>query len=79
MTDIPSDIQARRSIEDELVQLGSERNRLESEGGKNIEAIVAAIPKAIEAGIPFDGIAKLVGISRQTLYRWQGVTHRLAE
>jgi transposase-like protein len=71
MTETPSDIQVRRSIEDQIVKLGSERNRLESELGANIEAIVAAIPKAIEAGIPFDGIAKLVGVSRQTLYRWR--------
>jgi len=29
------------------------------------------IPKATDAGIPFDALAKLLGISRQTLYRWQ--------
>jgi DNA invertase Pin-like site-specific DNA recombinase len=29
------------------------------------------IPKAAEAGISFDALAKLLGISRQTLYRWQ--------
>jgi hypothetical protein len=79
MADIPQDLQARRAVEDELVQLGSERNRLESDLAKNIEAIAAAIPKAIEASIPFDGIAKLVGVSRQTLYRWQEVTRRLTE
>jgi hypothetical protein len=79
MTEIPPDLQARRAVEDELVQLGSERNRLESELASNIEAIVAAIPKAIETGIPFDGVARLVGVSRQTLYRWQEVTRRLTE
>jgi hypothetical protein len=79
MTEIPPDLQIRRAVENELLRLGSERNRLESELAANIEAIVAAIPKAIEASIPFDGIAKLVGVSRQTLYRWQEVTRRLAE
>jgi hypothetical protein len=79
MTEIPPDLQARRAVENELLQLGSERNRLESELAANIEAIVAAIPKAIEVSIPFDGIAKLVGVSRQTLYRWQEVTRRLTE
>jgi DNA-binding phage protein len=79
MTDIPPELQARRAIEDELVQLGSERDRLENDLAANIEAIVAAIPKAIEANIPFDAVAKLVGVSRQTLYRWQGVTRRLTE
>jgi hypothetical protein len=71
MNETPPDIQVRRSIEDQIVKLGSERTRLENELGANIEAIVAAIPKAIEADIPFDGIAKLVGVSRQTLYRWR--------
>jgi hypothetical protein len=71
MAQIPPDLQARRTTEDELVQLGSERNRLEGEQTSNIKAIVVAIPKAIETGIPFDGVAKLVGVSRQTLYRWQ--------
>lgn len=79
MTEIPPDLQARRAVEDELVRLGSERNRLESELASNIEAIVAAIPKAIETGIPFDGVARLVGVSRQTLYRWQEVARRLTE
>jgi hypothetical protein len=77
MAETPQDLQARRAIEDELVQLGSKRNRLESELGSNIKAIVAAIPKATEVGIPFDGVARLVGISRQTLYRWQGAIQRL--
>jgi hypothetical protein len=72
MTDLPPDLQARRAVEDELARLGSERNRLESEAGTNLETIVAAIPRATEVGIPFDGIAHLVGVSRQTLYRWQG-------
>jgi hypothetical protein len=76
MTEIPPDLQARRAVEDELVQLGSERNRLESELASNIEAIVAAIPNATEAGIPFDGVARLVGVSRQTLYRWQEVARQ---
>lgn len=29
------------------------------------------IPQAAEANISFDALAKLLGISRQTLYRWQ--------
>lgn len=77
MTDMEQDLQVRRAVEDELVGLGAERNRLENEMARNIGAIIAAIPKATEAGIPFDGIARLVGISRQTLYRWQGVASRL--
>ncbi len=79
MTDIPPDLQARRAIEDNLIRLGSERTRLEGELAANISVILAAIPKATEVGIPFDGVAKLVGVSRQTLYRWQEVARRLNE
>ncbi len=79
MNNIPQDLQVRRAVEDELIQLGSERNRLESELAANIDAIIGALPKAMEAGIPFDGIAKLVGVSRQTLYRWQEVARHLRE
>jgi uncharacterized protein (DUF2384 family) len=74
---LPDDFRARREVEDILAQLGSERARLESEAGTVLEAIVAAIPRATAAGIPFDSIAKLVGVSRQTLYRWQASINRL--
>jgi transposase-like protein len=33
--------------------------------------IVDVVPEALQAGIPFDGIAKLIGVPRQTLYRWR--------
>jgi hypothetical protein len=77
MTDLPSDLQARRTVEDELARLGADRKRLEAEEERNIEAIVAALPEAIDTGIPFEGIANLVGVSRQTLYRWQAVAQQL--
>jgi DNA-binding XRE family transcriptional regulator len=32
---------------------------------------------AAEVGIPFDTYAKLVGVSRQTLYRWRDAVSRL--
>jgi transposase-like protein len=34
------------------------------------------MPKAVEAGIPLDALARLLGISRQTLYRWRDGTTR---
>jgi hypothetical protein len=63
MNDLPQNLQARRAVEDKLARLGAERARLEAEEGKNLQAIIDAIP--------FDGIARLIGKSRQTLYRWQ--------
>jgi AraC-like DNA-binding protein len=71
VTDLTQDLQARRAIEDRLLQLGSERARLAAEAGVNLEQIVDAIPEATAAGVSFDSIAQLVGVSRQTLYRWQ--------
>lgn len=71
MPDLPSDLQATRAVEDRLVQLGAERTKLEAKLGENLEAIVAEIPAATAVGIPFDRIAHLVGVSRQTLYRWR--------
>jgi transcriptional regulator with XRE-family HTH domain len=71
MTDLKQDLQATRAVEDELIRLGSERSRLERQLGVNLEQIVDAIPEATAAGISFDHIAGLVGVSRQTLYRWQ--------
>jgi hypothetical protein len=71
MTDLKQDLQATRAVEDELIRLGSERSRLERQLGVNLEQIVDAIPEATALRISFDHIAGLVGVSRQTLYRWQ--------
>ena len=71
MTDPKQDLQTTRAVEDELIRFGAERNRLEGQLGANLEQIVDAIPEATAAGISFDRIAGLVGVSRQTLYRWQ--------
>jgi hypothetical protein len=77
MPDLPQDLQATRAVEDRLVSLGAERSQLEAKLGENLEAIVDEIPTATDAGIPFDRIAHLVGVSRQTLYRWRDVLAKL--
>jgi len=79
MTNPEQDLQAKRAIEDEFVKLGKERRRLEGMLGKNLAAIVNQIPEALDAGISFDGVAKLVGYPRQTLYRWQAAKRIHAE
>jgi transposase-like protein len=73
MPALPQNLQATRAVEDRLVALGMERSQLEAKLGENLEAIVDQIPAATDAGIPFDRIAHLVGVSRQTLYRWRDV------
>lgn len=79
MPDLSQDLQATRAVEDRLVRLGAERAHLEAKLGENLEAIVDEIPAATEAGIPFDRIAHLVGVSRQTLYRWRDVLAKLRD
>jgi DNA invertase Pin-like site-specific DNA recombinase len=72
-----ADIQRTRDIEDRAIALGDERGRLEDTLAANTTAIVELLRDWQGSGIPFDRIASLVGVSRQTLYRWQEVTRRL--
>jgi DNA invertase Pin-like site-specific DNA recombinase len=70
MTDIPPNIQRRRELEDRAITLGAERLDLERKRDGNLGAIVGLLHDA-EGILPLEEIAKLVGVSRQTLYRWQ--------
>jgi hypothetical protein len=58
-------------------KLGKERAKLDAKLVENTQAIIDLMPEALSAGLPFDGYAQLVGVSRQTLYRWQKVARRL--
>lgn len=82
MTEIPSlppevqariAIEARRKLEDWAFQLGEERRQLDGQLDSNTKSIIQLLPQAIEAGIPLDQLAMMVGVSRQTLYRWREV------
>ncbi len=79
MTDTHAEIEIRRSIEDRAIALGDERGRLDDQLSKNIDEILALMREWEEADqpIPFDRLASLVGVSRQTLYRWRDVAARL--
>jgi hypothetical protein len=79
MDHTPSNIQARRAVEDRAIQLGGERRDLDNRVAANTQAIIDLLPNAVDAGVPFDHVATLVGITRQTLYRWQEVARRLRE
>jgi transposase len=50
--------------------LGAERRELDARQQRNLGAIVGLIHDA-EGILPLEEVAKLVGVSRQTLYRWQ--------
>jgi hypothetical protein len=77
MTDLPPDMQVRREVEDRALKLGAERAELENRLGTNTEQISDLLSKALDAGVPIDHYARMVGVSRQTLHRWRGVIARL--
>lgn len=79
MNNLPPDIQARRAVEDRAIQLGSERRDLDDRIAKNTQNIIDLISDAADAGIPFDHLATMVGVSRQTLHRWREIVRRLRE
>jgi hypothetical protein len=72
-------INKRHGIETLAVEAGEKRAKLDDELAVNTQWIIDLMPKALEAGIPLDTFAKLVGVSRQTLYRWREVVRRLVE
>jgi transcriptional regulator GlxA family with amidase domain len=80
MTDIPQmspevqarlAIEARRQLEDWAFKLGEERRQLDGQLSANTNQIMTLLPQAIEAGIPLDQLAQMVGVSRQSLHRWR--------
>ena len=71
-------MECRKSkLEDRAIALGEERGQLEDRLAANTTAIVELLRDWQGSGLPFDRLASLVGVSRQTLYRWQGAVERL--
>lgn len=69
----------RHGIEKHAADAGAERAKLDDGLAANTQWIIDLMPSAMEAGVPLDTYAKLVGVSRQTLYRWQEVARRLRD
>lgn len=64
------DLSRRRAIEDELLALGAEREAIAYQDSWNRERIRGLIGPAREAGITIRDIARLSGLSTQTLHAW---------
>ncbi len=64
-------LQKKQNCETLAAEAGVQRADLEAKLIANTQWVIDMIPKAAEAGIPFDTFAGLVGVSRQTLYRWR--------
>jgi hypothetical protein len=77
MNNLPLDVQARRSIEDRAAKLGKERSKLDSGLATNTQAIIDLLRDATGSGVPYEHIATLVGVSRQTLFRWREIAGKL--
>jgi hypothetical protein len=68
---LPRDnIAERRRLEDALLTLGAERERLTQQDSHNRQKIRELIAPAREAGITVRDIARLTGLSSQTLHTW---------
>lgn len=58
-------------VRDELQATGNKRRNAERELAETTETLHTLIPDAVVAGIPIAEIARLAGVSRQTVYTIQ--------
>lgn len=70
MSTIKDDLERRRIIEDHLVALGAERERLTQDDSWNRERVRRLVGPAREVGIKVREISRLSGLSTQTLHTW---------
>jgi hypothetical protein len=68
--DANTEIARRRTIEDELLVLGAQRQRLTQDDSWNSERIRKLVGPAREAGIKVRDVARMTGLSTQTLHAW---------
>lgn len=65
-----ADLARRRAIEDQLLALGERRAELAQDEGWNRERIRRLVGPARESGIKVRDIARMTGLSTQTLHTW---------
>jgi transposase-like protein len=53
------------------MRLGAERTQLAGRLRNNTAKIDALLLRAVDVGIPIEHYSRMVGVSRQTLYRWR--------
>lgn len=64
----------RHGLEQLAIETGAKHAEHVNDVAASRQFIVEELmPKAAEAGIPFDTLANLLGLSRQTLYRWRDI------
>jgi hypothetical protein len=77
MTPSPPDLQARRAIEDRAIELGAERGDLTARTMYNTHAIIDLLRDPAHATLPLDHLANMLGVSRQSLYRWREIGQKI--
>jgi hypothetical protein len=70
MSYTPEELRVRRAIEDELLALGAERGRLTQDESWNRERVRRLVGPARETGIKVRDIARMTGLTTQTLHTW---------
>jgi hypothetical protein len=71
------ELQQRRLIEDELISLGGDRERITHQDSWNRARIRRLVGPAREVGITVRSIARMTGLSTQTLHTWRRDLMRL--
>lgn len=66
----------RRDVEDRALKLGAERAQKHGELRENTAAITSLLDDAVALGIAVEQFARLVGVRRQSLYRWREAARR---
>jgi hypothetical protein len=69
-------IDRRRDVEDRALKLRDERAEMHGQIRENTAAMTALLEEAVSLGIAVDQFARLVGVRRQSLYRWRAVARR---
>ena len=67
---VSTEVAHRRAIEDQLLALGTERRQLAQDDSWNRERIRKLVGPAREAGIKVRDVARMTGLSTQTLHAW---------
>jgi len=70
-------LQERRAIEDKATELATQRREFNEGLTLNTWDIIELLRDPKHTVIPFDHLASLLGVSRQTLYRWREIGQKI--
>lgn len=74
---LPAALQQRRIIEDRAAELAQQRQEANELLRRNTWDIIELLRDPQHGVIPFEQLAALLGVSRQTLYRWREIGQQI--